>query len=284
MTAYKTIIPIHTFPDEHNGGIYINKVCQTDIPLNELGISHRHNYHFFLIQETGQTTIELDFSRLNINPFSVIYIHPSQVHSIVNTDQVSMTYLILSSESLNPTYLTLLEELRTKKPLQLDPNKWIMLKNAVNLCLHSFNQKKEHIYWSLVKDNCNALAGFILSEYLEELKPFENLSRFKIITNSFYNLLEENFVKLKRPTAYAQLLNISTTYLNECVKNATGNPVSYHIIQRNILEAKRLLFHSKKSVKEIATDLGYEDYAYFSRLFKKNVGMTALSFRFHNLD
>jgi len=70
--------------------------------------------------------------------------------------------------------------------------------------------------------------------------------------------------------------------LNECVKNATGHPVSYHIQQRIILEAKRLLYHSGKSVKEIATQLGYDDYPYFSRLFTKITGMSALAFRNRN--
>ncbi|AZA59387.1 AraC family transcriptional regulator [Chryseobacterium shandongense] len=237
-----------------------------------------------MIQDTGTSTIELDFNKLTINSSSVLYIHPSQVHRILNTEDVSMVYLILNNEHINPEYLVLSEELRTKEPLELDPGKWDIMKHAVNLCLYSFNQKREHIYWPLLKDNCNALAGLILSEYLKELKPFENISRFEIIAKSFHVALEQNFMSVKRPAAYAELLNISVPYLNECIKNATGNPVSYHIIQRCILEAKRMLFHSQKSVKEIASELGYEDYAYFSRLFKKTAGMTALAFRHQNLD
>ena len=56
------------------------------------------------------------------------------------------------------------------------------------------------------------------------------------------------------------------------------------IKNRIILEAKRLLYHSDKSVKEIATELGYEDYAYFSRLFAKTTGITALAFRNNKHD
>ena len=73
----------------------------------------------------------------------------------------------------------------------------------------------------------------------------------------------------KRPTEYADTLNISSDYLNECVKNTTGNSVSYQIQQRIILELKRLLYYSDKSVKEISFEPGYEDYPYFSRLFTK---------------
>ena len=72
-------------------------------------------------------------------------------------------------------------------------------------------------------------------------------------------LLEKNYSKLKRPGDYAQKLNISAPYLNECIKNATGHSVSQHIQDRIILEAKRLLYHSDKSVKEIATELGFDD-------------------------
>ena len=43
--------------------------------------------------------------------------------------------------------------------------------------------------------------------------------------------------------------------------------------------AKRLLYHTDKSVKEIAFELGYDDYPYFSRLFTKSTGMSALTFR-----
>jgi len=71
---------------------------------------------------------------------------------------------------------------------------------------------------------------------------------------------------------YADILNISTPYLNECIKNTTGHSISYRIQQRIILEAKRLIYHSDKSIKEIAAELGYDDYSYFTRSFIKITG------------
>jgi AraC-like DNA-binding protein len=63
------------------------------------------------------------------------------------------------------------------------------------------------------------------------------------------------------------------------VKAVTGKSVSTHIQLRVVLEAKRLLYHSGRSVKEIAGELGYDDYSYFTRLFTKVVGMTPIAFR-----
>ena len=84
---------------------------------------------------------------------------------------------------------------------------------------------------------------------------------------------------MKSPGAYAAALNISTSYLNEAVKDTTGLPVSYWIQQEVVIEAKRLLYYTDKTVKEIAYELGFDDHAYFSRLFVKAEGITALTFR-----
>jgi AraC-like DNA-binding protein len=100
----------------------------------------------------------------------------------------------------------------------------------------------------------------------------------------FKTILEKNYKKVKNPRDYAGLLNLSTSYLNECVKVTTGKPVSIHIQQRIILEAKRLLYHSRKSVKEIADELGYDDFSYFTRLFSKAVGMSPTAFLAKNRE
>lgn len=46
-----------------------------------------------------------------------------------------------------------------------------------------------------------------------------------------------------------------------------------------ILEAKKEIHLTYKSIKEIARDLGFEDEFYFSRYFKKKVGVSPKTFR-----
>jgi AraC family transcriptional activator of pobA len=99
------------------------------------------------------------------------------------------------------------------------------------------------------------------------------------IVQEFKRLLNGNVQHLKSPTAYAKLLNISESYLNEAMKKVTGFSVTYWILQEVMLEAKRLLYYSQLNVKEIAHHLGYDDHTYFSRLFKKANQVTPLAFR-----
>jgi AraC-like DNA-binding protein len=172
-----------------------------------------------------------------------------------------------------------LEEIEPAKPLTLKQDEFSVISDAVSLCIKLSERKNEKLYRSLLIGSCETLIGLVISQYLVQSKPLDKLSRLEIITKAFKAILEKNFATAKRPGEYAQQLNISTTYLNECIKSTTGYSVSHHIQQRIILEAKRLLYHSDKSVKEIATELGYDDYPYFSRLFTKVTGMTALAFR-----
>jgi AraC family transcriptional regulator, transcriptional activator of pobA len=280
---YSNTIPLNTMTTMFGSGIALAKA--RDKELGELASSnqaHRDDYHLFFFLENGTATIEIDFQKYKIKAPSVVYIHPHQVHIVSDYQNVFVNMLAISNENLKPEYQNLLVEIAPAQPLVLNKQVLTMLVNAFSLCHNIVKGNHEKLYHSILKDSCNTLIGLIVEQFLSSTKPIETLNRSEQISKSFKSLLDSNFVTEKSPSQYAKSLNISASYLNECVKNSTGVPVTYHIQQRIILEAKRLLFHTDKSVKEIANELGYEDYAYFSRLFSKNTGITALTFRSQN--
>jgi AraC family transcriptional regulator, transcriptional activator of pobA len=278
-------IPVNHFGGEFDSGIVIEKIFFSDLPnLEEWGGSERHDRHSFFVLEKGTVTIEIDFQKYKIKSPSFIYMHPNQVHRIIAFENVTVSSWAIDNENLNPEYLTLLEDITPAKPLLLKKETFSLISEAVSLCIKFSERTNDKLYHSLLRNSCNALVGLVISQYIERSKPVDNLSRLETVTKAFKGILEHDFTTIKQPTAYAKKLHISTPYLNECVKNTTGYSVSHHIQQRIILEAKRLLYHSDKSVKEIATELGYEDYPYFSRLFTKVTGVSAVAFRNKNHD
>ncbi len=284
MRKRSTPIPVNNFGGEAGEGIVIEKLSFADLPkLEDWGPAERHDRHSFFLVEKGSVTIEIDFKVYEIIAPSIIYMHPNQVHLIKAFKNVTVSSWAIDNENLNADYLKLLEEITPAKPMLLNDVTLSIISDAVSLCIKFSERKGINLYHSLLKDSCNTLVGLVISLYLEQENPAGKTSRFDVITKAFNKSLEQNFTQLKRPADYSRILNVSTPYLNECVKNATGYSVSYHVQQRTILEAKRLLYHSNLSVKEIAAALGYDDYPYFSRVFTKATGMSALTFRNKNL-
>jgi AraC-like DNA-binding protein len=71
----------------------------------------------------------------------------------------------------------------------------------------------------------------------------------------------------------------SPVQLNRAIKSVSGKTASDLIIERLILEAKRLLLFSDLSNKEVAFKLNYEDPSYFTRIFRRKTGLTPTEFR-----
>jgi AraC family transcriptional activator of pobA len=279
-------IPVNAVANDFGAGIFIMKASIEGLSSFEgLDHSHRHDAHMFFLLEKGTITMEIDFQVHKIVSPAIIYMHPNQVHRMRGAIRdISAFGWAINNENLNPEYLELLEDIVPAKPLLLNSETLSVFGEATSLCIKLSERKSEKLYHSLLRDSCNTLVALILSQYLVHARSTDKLSRFEVVTKAFKKILERNFVTIKNPSGYAQAIHISTPYLNECVKNVTGYSVSHHIQQRNMLEAKRLLYHSNKSVKEIAEELGYDDYPYFSRLFTKVCGLSALSFRNKNSD
>jgi AraC family transcriptional regulator, transcriptional activator of pobA len=278
-------IPVNLLPSGIGKGMVIVRIEHDGKPnFMEVERSHRDSGYTFILQEKGITQIEIDFQVHTIRAPAIIYIHPNQVHRLIAFEQAVVSSWIINAENLQPEYFQLLEDLAPAKTLPLGADVLVVLSETASLCIKLFERKEEKLYGFILKESFNTLVALVTSQYLAQEKPVEHYSRFEFITKSFRSALEKHFATMKSPTAYADLLNISTAYLNECVKNVTGFSVSHHIQQRIVLEAKRLLFHSNNSVKEIAAGLGYDDYAYFTRLFVKVTGVTPTVFRTKNRD
>lgn len=78
---------------------------------------------------------------------------------------------------------------------------------------------------------------------------------------------------------YARRLGISHTHLNRVCHAAFGKTALEVIHDRVVLEASRDLALTVMTVQDISRSLGFDDGAYFSRLFKKVTGASPMSFR-----
>ncbi|WP_116788980.1 helix-turn-helix domain-containing protein [Flavobacterium psychrotrophum] len=95
----------------------------------------------------------------------------------------------------------------------------------------------------------------------------------------FKQLLETHFLTLRKPSDYADLLIMApNTLTKRCSKYFKKTP-SQLITERLIVEAKKQLHQTRKTIKEIAYALNFQDEFYFSRVFKKYTNESPQTFR-----
>lgn len=99
------------------------------------------------------------------------------------------------------------------------------------------------------------------------------------ILQSLIETIEKEFKTMHSASDYANSLNISVKALAKITKIHFNKTLTDLISERIIIEAKRELYLTNKTVKEIAYELGYQDEYYFSRFFKNNTDISPQLYR-----
>jgi AraC family transcriptional regulator, transcriptional activator of pobA len=95
----------------------------------------------------------------------------------------------------------------------------------------------------------------------------------------FQKNIKRSFSASKTVTEYAKELNITTVHLNR-ICQAVAQKSALQVAHEHIIsEAKKYLLHTSYTITELCYMLHFNDPAYFSRLFKKEVGVSPKAFR-----
>ncbi|UFH35009.1 AraC family transcriptional regulator [Flavobacterium acetivorans] len=92
-------------------------------------------------------------------------------------------------------------------------------------------------------------------------------------------LINENFQKEHQASFYANKLNISVKTLSKATTKHYQKTISGLLHEKLILKSKWELLHTNTPIKAIANNMGFRDEYYFSRFFKKHIGLSPKHFR-----
>ena len=91
--------------------------------------------------------------------------------------------------------------------------------------------------------------------------------------------IEQNYSRDLILDDVSKELQLSPYYFSKLFKKRTGKNFIEYLTDVRMEKAKELLRNSNKSMKEICLEIGYTDPNYFSRTFKKNVGVTPSEYK-----
>lgn len=242
---------------------------------------HRDNHYLLLMLTHGRFKLNFDFQEIEVTGATLLLIFPGQVHHIIDAYEPKGWALSFDSSLLDKE-LQLVMERGFNTPVSLDSTTpfYSQACNLMNL-LENLQTGTQDVYTARIKNSLlNALMGLVAGQ----LTVFSTANQVKtprgaVIEQAFMQLLKQYYKVWKQPALYASELHITVAHLSNMVKSITGNSVSTVIQSYSILEAKRLLWFTNLSVKEIGYELGYDEPVYFGKLFKKITGLTPLKFR-----
>ncbi len=253
--------------------------------IDHLTHPHRHDHFALFFVTAGHGNHLIDFEDYELRAGRVFLIAPGQVHAWRKFTGVKGFVLLFTKE-----FFTLTLQYKELRAYLF------------------FNNIYKHAFLDLDKDSAAQLRGLLMSiesEYLHHRTYSQNIIRSyiniilfeltriyersipvsvapKVVDDKlreFENLIEKNFRKYHLVADYASILHITPNYLNAICTRRKGKPAGEVIRDRIILEAKRLLTHSDKTITQIAYDLGFEDNSYFGRFFRKYCDQTPAGFR-----
>lgn len=253
---------------------------------DKLATAHRTGFYHILWFQKGSPIHLVDFNPVKIKPNTILFLNKDTVQrfdknggfdgkailftdtffcktdydtkflksTILFNDLFSVSQIQLSKTNSPIIYLFQLIETELKN--EKDSAQSDILKNLLhNLLLLSERERRKQ--------------GFI------EIKKGADLDYVML----FKDLLEADYRKLKKVGDYAKKISVTEKRLNQAISKIFGKSTKQMIDERVLLEAKRLLAHTNKSVKEIGFDLGFDEPTNFIKYFRKHSNSTPVEFR-----
>jgi AraC family transcriptional regulator, transcriptional activator of pobA len=274
-------IKLFELATDARAGIHIVNMQNATREVHDTSEPHRDNHYLIMLATKGKFKLNIDFETIEFTTPTLLFVFPEQVHHIVETKNpegwiISFEPLLVDAE------LQQILENKLVSPISLNPKSpffeyiislMVLIEKLQSGNSGRFMNKSVHaLLTALLNLITNEIVSHTKSSSLKENRGF-------IINDAFKQLLKKYYKTWKQPAQYAAALTITVAHLNDIVKALTGHSVSTHIQQASILEAKRLLYFTDNSVKEISYETGYDEPVYFGKLFKKMTKLTPLEFR-----
>lgn len=258
--------------------IEINREVAEDLASKEYE-NHFHDFEELIIIYEGSLTHYIDFSVEVLTAPFACYISMGKMHRIMPEKNLRGWVINYKTEFIPDSKLSFYSNFFTFTNIPLKPGQ--CLDRFTRLCQVIYSEyKQEMIDHNTIRHLVNGLISMIDSEQKRNIPVELDIKAAQITAfNNFLRILEDNYYRNEGVSFYADKMNMSERNLNIICKNNFRKSVSEIIETRKLIEAKRMLLYTDKSVSEIGYELGYNEKSYFTRVFHNRMDITPTRFR-----
>jgi len=256
-----------------------NEALRIQQSKNEI---HQHDFEELIIGVEGKLEHFIDFKTITYAAPFISFVTQGKNHRVkplLNNNNIEFWVIRFKSEFIPETTFQLYAHFHDNSTLTF-PNT-VCFDRLTTLCqLMKQETLQAVVDYAVIKQLLSTIFTMIESERKRQFPDAQSQLKNQSTTfTSFLSILEENYRRPEGVNFYAEKLFMSTRNLNLICQNILQQSVSEIIETRKLIEAKNLLLTTNKTISEIGFELGYQEKAYFTNVFKKKAGITPSEFR-----
>jgi AraC-like DNA-binding protein len=270
------LIPQHNLVNSDGKNVAINyEEWGTDNGYNGQH-AHLHNFYEILFFLTGAAIHDIDFTTWKAHQGAVHFVAPENVYILLRDKNTDGCSLMFTHDVFPEELLSRMPFSHPKPTLQLNEKQLNRVNVMLDIIREELNQSNEKAN-QFVRMQMQALLHYLSGIYTATSTDVQSSLSPQIL--AFRQALQQHFKEHLNVNDYAERLHISPKHLIDLCKKNTGKTPLQLIREYTVAEAKRLLYNTGLTVKEVAYELNFDDPANFSKYFKSVCGYSPANYR-----
>ncbi len=237
---------------------------------------HRHNFNEVLVFTGGSARHDIDFTTHEATTGSVHFVAPVNVHMLVRNTGTTGYSLMFTDDFLPAGLADQLPFLQAIPAVTLEADQLAVVNAMVAIIGREYVAQQE-LCEQIIRAQLQAVLVYLLRVHNTGAGKLPVALPQHIV--AFRQLLKKHYKEHLTIEQYAASLNVSVKHLIELCRKHTGKTPLQHVKEHMVTEAKRLLYNTTLSIKEIAYELNFDEPANFSKYFKTLTGYTPADYR-----
>ena len=245
------------------------------------------NFFAYVMVTEGRLSLDLNGVNYQLGRNSSLFVDRKMViDNVKHTERFSCVICAMSTDVgfgfFNKSLLQSVMHIMSNPVIKLGQNEADLMLKYYDLLVFKMDHPEMNFGRETVRDIMRCFAYDLLTNINKHLNPNggdDMLRQGDRVYHRFMLLLAENSNVNRSVKSYADELCVSPKYLTSVCRKHSDYTASELIATSVMSRIKQLLLYSDLSIKEVATEMGFDNLSFFGKYVKKHLGLSPNNYR-----
>ena len=248
------------------------------------------NFIAYVIVTEGRLSLDINGKSYQLERNSSLFVDRNMlIDNIKRTENFNCVICAMSTDIgfgfFNKSLLQSIMHIIANPVIKMEQNEVDLMMKYYELLVFKMSHQEMNFGRETMRDIIRCFAYDLLSnlnKHLDNEGEGDMLRQGDRIYRRFMLLLAENSNVNRSVKSYADELCVSPKYLTSVCRKHSDSTASELIATSIVSRIKQLLLYSDLSIKEVATEMGFDNLSFFGKYVKKHLGLSPNNYRKQN--